>query len=279
MQQLDVGTLFRLRDMQASGVSMQTYTVGYAAAVAARGNDVYVVDRLAGQLLGLNLALGEARVLTNLADPDTHGLYVTRDQKIYVVDKIARSVRQFDADGRLLRSFEHLDLLPTPVDVTESSWGGDLIVADGLSNRLVRFNALASVMDTIGSNMTRNSIAQSIQSIASTANSIFVLDSEMGEAMRFSLRGNQTGNYGEDNLEFPTAMAVDACGRIFIADRSGQGILVSLPDMLQSAARAEPNMPFEGEITDLWVDGSNIYVAAGAEGIRIYLVEPPCGAF
>ena len=278
VQQIDAGTFLQSRGMLSNGIYDQTYAIGYAAAVAARGNDIYVLDQVSGQLVHINLALGEANELMTLPDPNTHGIYVRRDRTVFVVDKNARAIRQLDDSGRTTRLFEDRRLMPAPVDVAESDWGNVIVVADALSSQLVMFDTLAGVVDVIGSNMSRPSIAQTVHAIAATSNSVYILDPQMSEVMRFGLHGNQIGNYGEDELEIPTALAVDQCGRLFIADQSGQGILVSSSDMMLPAARAKQNAFITDQITDIWVDDNFLYVAAGEQGIRIYLIEPPCAA-
>ena len=278
LQQIDAGSMLQARGSGFGGFGGQSYSLGYAAAVAARGNDVYVVDQSSGELVHINLALGEARVLINLPDPSTRGVHVTRDLIVYVVDKAARAVRELNAAGQTTRLFADPALIPAPVDVAETDWGSAIVVADALNDQLVMFNTLAGVFEVIGTNTSRPLLAQEIRAIAATRDSVYILDPQLGEVMRFNLRGVQTGNYGEDELQMPTALAVDRCGRLFVADQSGQGILVSLSDMMQPAVRAQHNAIVIDQITDLWVDEDFLYVAAGTQGIQIFRIEPPCTA-
>ena len=46
--------------------------------------------------------------------------------------------------------------------------------------------------------------------------------------------------------------------------------------MMIPSARVALGPLFTGEITDVWIDESLLYVAAGAEGVKVYLVEPAC---
>jgi len=164
------------------------------------------------------------------------------------------------------------------VDVTESDWGSTVVVADELARQLVVFSPLGVAINVLGANDRRLAIAQVLHAIAGSRDSIFVLDSSANEVMR-DLRGRQTGSYGEDDLEMPTALAVDDCGRLFVADSSGAGILVSSFDMRVPPVRAIQNFPAERVVNDIWIDGQFLYLAAGDEGIRVYLVEPACSAY
>jgi len=278
VQRIDSGTVLHTQDFGFGSPTSSSHILGYAAAVAANGNDVFVVDQVSGNVLRINVPTGETRVLANLVDATTHGLFVSQDRSIFVVDKFERAVRQLDDTGRTTRLFVDDILIPTPVDVTETNWG-DIVIADELNSRLVLFKPLASVFDVIGSSMRRLSVAQTLHSVSAVGNSVLVLDSAAGEVMRFNLNGNQVGNYGEDDLVIPTAFAVDQCGRMFVADGSGLGLHVSVPDMMVPPARTEQNTPVPDSITDMWVDGSFLYIAAGSLGIVIYLIEPPCVAY
>ena len=278
MQRLDAGTLLQSREA-GSGLAGRTGTfTGYAGAIAARGNDIYVIDRVSAALVRIDAALQEVTRLAGLANPMTHGLYVSRNGTVYVVDKAARVVRQFDRDGRPVQVFEDRNLAPSPVDVTETGWGSAVVVADEFARQLAIFSPLGAATAVVGSTDLRLSIAQTLHAIAGAEDSIFVLDTGANEVMRFDLRGRQVGSYGEDDLELPTALAVDDCGRLYVADNSGAGILVSSFDMRVPPVRAQQNNPIEQEVTDLWSDGRFLYVAAGSEGISVYRVEPACGA-
>jgi len=278
VQLIDSGTLLRTQDFGIGDPSNSSHTLGYAAAVAANGDDVYVVDQMSGNVLRINVSTGESRILAKLIDPTTHGLFVSRDRSIFVVDKFERAVRQLDDMGRTTRLFSDDNLLPEPVDVTETNWG-DIVIADALNSRLVLFKPLANVFDVIGSNMRRLSVAQTLHAISAIGNSVLVLDSGAGEVMRFNLNGNQIGSYGEDDLVLPTAFAVDQCGRLFVADGSRLGLHVSVLDMMVPPARAQQNTSIPDNITDMWVDGSFLYIAAGSLGISIYLIEPSCAVY
>jgi len=278
-QRLDSGTSLQVRGSAAGLAGRGNIFVGHVGAIAASGSDIYVIDWASGALLRIDPGLREATYLARLANPMTHGLYASRNGTVYFVDKAARAVRQIDRDGRPMESFEDLNYAPSPVDVTESDWGSTVVVADELARQLVVFSPLGVAINVLGANDRRLAIAQVLHAIAGSRDSIFVLDSSANEVMRFDLRGRQTGSYGEDDLEMPTALAVDDCGRLFVADSSGAGILVSSFDMRVPPVRAIQNFPAERVVNDIWIDGQFLYLAAGDEGIRVYLVEPACSAY
>ena len=278
VQEYGPGAMLSLRGARLGDPGGQTYAIGYAAAVAARGNDIFVVDQAAGQLVQINAALGDARMLISLSDPNTHGVYVAPDLTVYVVDKFNRAVRRLNDAGQTTRLYADPNLIPAPVDVAETGWGDSIVVADALNKHLVMFDPLAGAFHVMGPNSSRAVFAQTVHALAATRNSVYLLDPEMGEVMRFGLRGNPLGSYGEDELQLPTALAVDGCGRLFVADQSRRGILVSLSDMMVLPTRVLNRELTGALITDLWVDDNFLYVAAGAGGVMIFRIEPACSA-
>jgi DNA-binding beta-propeller fold protein YncE len=274
VQEIGAGTMLARR-----GTVDSVYTIGYASAVAARGNDVFVVDQSSGKLVRIDLAMGEVRELIMLDDPNTHGVFVTRDLLIYVVDKANRVVRQLDETGRTLRFFAEPDVMHAPVDVALTDWDNAIVVADALNGNLIMFDLLGGAFDTMGADQQRISLASTMHAIAATTKSVYLLDTGLEEVTRVGLGGNPLGIYGEDELSRPSALAVDRCGRLFVADQSGQGIFVSPSDMILPGSRVPGIGTGYERVTDLWLDEDFLYVAAGAEGIRIFRIEPPCPLF
>ena len=272
-KQIGSASLLQMQTAEVGG-PLRAVQLGYVSAVAARGNDLFVIDVSRRALLRVNLVSGETRVLTSLADASTAGLYVTMDLNVYVVDKSNRSIRQLDWNGTTIRSYADNASMPAPVDVTLVGRGDKIVVADGIFSQLVIFNRLGGVRGVVGEQSTAAEIAQSITSIAAMGQDVLVLDSQMQEVTVFDLSGNRRATYVEDALRSPTAMAVDRCARVFVADQIAGKIYVGLPDMTTIEALANDNIV--NHITDMWIDGNLLYLAAGADGVKVMHIEPSC---
>ena len=256
----------------------QPWDLGFVSAVAAGGGYLFVVDSTLPGVLRVDVVSGELRVLHTLREATTTGIYARPDHIVYVVDRFNRAVIELDENGQERRSYRAPRLVAMPVDVALTNWGSSIVIADELEQRLVLFDSLSTLIDMLPSELAPVSIAASISAIATRDEFIFVLDSESREVAQLDLYGRITATYGEDALLIPVAMAVDECHRIFVADGHPDGLFVTSPDFFGSNTRAELPGDIVTSVTDLWVDGSELYVAAGLSGVKVLEIEPRCPA-
>jgi DNA-binding beta-propeller fold protein YncE len=250
--------------------------LGFAAAVAARAGHVYVVDGVALGLVRIDPFGGRPQLLSRLRDATTQGLYVTDDLVIYVVDRHSRAVIELDDSGHLRRRYSDTSLIPAPVDVAALNWGETILIADELSRRLVMFDRLSNPAGMMNSTLSPVMSAASIGSIAAGNGSIFVLDTASREVTQLDMQGRAVATYGEDAFEAPVAIAADACGRVFVADGHSSGLFVSSYDYQGTSSRAALPVEITAAVADLWIDGNELYVAAGPFGVYVMAIQPGC---
>lgn len=272
IQQFGIGTF---TPITAQG---ELRELGYVSAVAASGGYVFVVDSTIPGLLRLNPASGESTVLRVLEDAGNAGLYARPDMVVYLVDRYNRMVLELGESGFERRVFEDSSLIPVPVDVTQTNWGSSVLIADELTQRLAVFDRMATPAGALPSILSPVAVAASINAIAATDDMVFVLDSASREVMQLDLYGRIVATYGEDELVAPVAMTVDECQRIYVADGHADGLFVTSRDFYGTSARAALPAELALAVTDLWIDGDDLYVAAGAAGVHVLLVEPRCMA-
>jgi len=266
------GASFRPGSAPGSGYGQP----GYAAAVAAAGGVVFVMDSTVSALLQLDPGRGEFRVLYRFRDATTAGLDVTPDLVIRAVDRFDRSVVELDETGWERRRFRDGRVIPVPVDVADTDWGSTILIADELSQRLATFDSLSNPTGLLTSTLSPVAVAASIRAIAATDRFVFVLDGAGREVTQLDLYGRAVASYGEDALLAPVALTVDACQRLFVADGHRDGLFVSSPDFQGTGARAALPPELVAAVTDLWIDDNLLYVAAGSLGIRVLAIDPPC---
>jgi DNA-binding beta-propeller fold protein YncE len=271
-------TLTPIRDFSTGIVTQQgdLFQVGYAAAVAAAGGQTYVVDASVQGLVRIDDARGEARLVYELEDTSTSGVYVTTDLIVYVVDRQNRSVIELDESGWERRRFYDPRLIPAPVDVTETAFGGTVLIADELTQRLAMFDSMANATGMLASTLSPVTTATSIAAVAATDRYVFVLDRDSREVIQLDLNGRIVATYGEEELRLPVALAVDECERVFVADGHPDGLFVSARSEFGASSRAKLPPDITLAVTDLWVAGNELYVAAGAAGVQALIVDPPC---
>ena len=250
--------------------------LGYAAAVAATGNVIYVIDAAASGLVRLDEASGEVRLLYELRDANTTGLHASRDMIIQVVDRYNRAVIELDQSGWERRRFSDSRLIPAPVDVTQTNWGSTILIADELSQRLAMFDSMSNPTGLFTSTLSPVAAAASIKAVAATASFVFVLDGASREVIQLDLSGRPFGTHGEDALLAPMALAVDECQRIFVADGHSDGLFVTSPEFYGSNTRAALPPEVTAAVTDLWIESNMLYIAAGNLGVYVMAIDPPC---
>ena len=256
----------------------QSRMLGYVSAVAARGGYVFVVDSSISGLVRIDPVSGEMKYLWPLQDPTTRGLFVRPDLIVYVVDRHKRAIIELDESGHERHVFHEPVSMTMPVDVVMTDWGSSLVVADEMTQRLVTFESFSTLTGILPNSLAPISVAGSIAAIAGTERYVFVLDSASREVMQMDLAGRFVATYGEDALLAPVAMAVDECQRVFVADGHPDGLFVTSPDTYGSGFRAAMPRELLGNVTDLWIDGNELYVAAGVFGVWVMSIEPGCYA-
>jgi DNA-binding beta-propeller fold protein YncE len=256
----------------------QAQMLGYVSAVAASGGYVFVVDSTVSGLVRIDPVSGEMTYLWRLQDPTTRGLFVRPDLIVYVVDRQNRAIIELDDSGHERHVFHDPGAMAMPVDVVMTDWGSSLVVADEMTQRLVTFESFSTLTGVLPNSLAPISVAGSIAAIAGTERYVFVLDSASREVMQMDLAGRLVATYGEDALLAPVAMAVDECERVFVADGHPDGLFVTSPDTYGSDFRAAMPRELLGNVTDLWIDGNELYVAAGVFGVWVMSIEPGCYA-
>jgi len=254
----------------------QPRTLGFVSAVAASGGYLFVVDSTLPGLLRVDPISGEMQMLRRLRDATTHGLHVRQDLVVYLVDRQQRAVIELDESGHERHVIYEPELVAMPVDVALTDWGSSIVVADELAQRLVLFESFSTLLGILPNALTPVSVAASITAIAGTDQFVFVLDAASREVMQLDLGGRFVATYGEDALLTPVAMAVDECRRIFVADGHPDGLFVTSPDFYGTGARAALPGEIASTVTDLWIDGNELYVAAGVSGVWVMSIEPGC---
>jgi len=262
--------------LQEFGSVTSAAALAELSAIAAFGNDVFLIDNLGRRLLHVNLAAYSQRTVASLPDPASRGLYLDRDMTVFVTEPSNRRVRRFDRDGRELASLDTAFSGHVPSDVALTDWGRLIVVADRLENRLLMLHVLGGVYESFRPELAERPYLTSIAAIAASDDAVFVLDREGGELVRFNTDGRPTASFGADELIRPTAVAVDACGRLFVADAMPDRLYVSSEDMTMPAHRIPLPAVKASDVVDLWIDGSLLYALTSASEVAIFAIEPGC---
>jgi DNA-binding beta-propeller fold protein YncE len=234
-------------------------------AVGGVENMLYIVDAGSKLVYRYDLVVNKIEPIKEIA---THfvgepgNIYVAKDRSFYVVDTLGRQVLYFAEDGRLLTRFQDLANLSRPMDVLVNEESGDVYVADGSFSHIVVFNKMGQTMRAIGRRGTGPGRFSAITAITYGVDGLYVLDRLELPVQVLTWDGEYRYSFGESELVFPAAVAVDRGQRVFVADRSDNTIRVYQNGQLIMEYGGSGSMPGRFfQITGMWVNANLLYVA------------------
>jgi hypothetical protein len=250
----------------------------FVSAVAARGNDIFVADTGQRMIFRIDRAQKTLSFFAPLATEQTPGLYLTTSLSLYVVDRVQKQVIEYTRDGSAVTTFRDSFTLSSPVDVVESDRLDRILVADSVGARVVVFNRLGGMVNVIGQKINIPNPMVSVVAMATEKDLIYLLDKAAKEVQVINQEGEFLYDFGDSQLKQPAALAIDRCGRVFVADQFDNAIHVFQEKRhLYVHANKKPGLTGFQLITDLWVDETYLYVADGPAGrIRVFRIEESC---
>ncbi len=244
--------------------------------VAARDNDVFVLDPTNGYVFRINMAMQNFTPLVAARGQGPRGLYVDHARFLYIVDDGRRLIDIYRPDGQLERSLGQNAGLVTPIDVLAPSRLGEIVVADQATNSLLFFNRLGEVTRVIGDQADRRSPFRSVIALAEGPAGIYVLDSRARAVHIISFTGQVRGRVALPDIPNAVSLAIDRRGRIFIADQHNNDVF-----MLDEKAGnwLTLNMEKAGfrvqRITDLWSDENDFLYVVDSSAATVTALRVP----
>ena len=240
---------------------------------------LYIVDAGAKIVYKYDLAVDDIVPIKDIAvhfKGNMGKIYVATDRSFYIVDSVGKQVLHFSEMGELKTRFQDFANLSRPVDVLVNEENGDVLVADGSFSHIIVFNKLGKSVKAIGQRGTGPGRFRAITSMTRGEDGLFLLDRLELPAQVISLEGEYQYSFGESDLIFPTAIAVDQDQRVYISDRSDNSIRVYQNGQLLKKFGGGGSAPGRFRIiTGLWVSGYLLYVADSLNArIQVLRINP-----
>ena len=240
---------------------------------------LYIVDAGAKIVYKYDLAVDDIVPIKDIAvhfKGNMGKIYVAADRSFYIVDSAGKQVLHFSEMGELKTRFQDFANLSRPVDVLVNEENGDVLVADGSFSHIIVFNKLGKSVKAIGQRGTGPGRFRAITSMTRGEDGLFLLDRLELPAQVISLEGEYQYSFGESDLVFPTAIAVDQDQRVYISDRSDNSIRVYQNGQLIKKFGGGGSAPGRFRIiTGLWVSGYLLYVADSLNArIQVLRINP-----
>lgn len=235
-------------------------------AVAARGNDVYIVDGGTDRLYHFDNATGALSILKDLrqvVSGEVTDIFVSPDRSYYLADADAGRVLHFDRQGELIRVFQDPVNLGRPMGVVEDAQSGWVYIADGFNDDVLAYNNAGQLQGAIGSRGDDEGQFRGITALVGGNEGLYVA-TRFGHS-RVQLLGYDRSfiyAFDPDAVVFPTALARDDVGRVYVSDFSFNTIQVFTEGHLVATYGGTGSGPGRFKhITDLWFDNGLLYVA------------------
>jgi peptidylglycine monooxygenase len=206
---------------------------------------------------------------------DAHGIFIDRDDRVWLIDRDAHVIMAFDTEGRLLQTIgerhrPHLQQpFNHPADIAIAS-NGDIYVADGYANSAVHhFSPEGELIRSWGKPGTEPGEFTTPHAIwVDERNRVLVADRENNRVQVFSADGGFLDQWGD--LYHPMDIWVDRRGMVFVTDQIPRLSMYDGDGRLIGRCR-----PVLNGAHGVWGDAQgNIYLAEQVPEARLTRLTP-----
>ena len=234
-------------------------------AVGGVNNYLYIVDAGLRIVFRYDLVTNQIQPIGNVGAQfagDPGSIYVARDQTFYIVDSMGKQVFHFDEQGNVLEVIQDLANLSRPMDIAIDEVTGELLVADGSFSHVLVFNKFGKAVRAIGQRGTGPGRFRAITGMTVGEEGLYILDRLELPVQVVTMNGDYKYSFGESHQTFPTAIAVNEDGVVYVADKSDNTIRIYQDAELLSVFGGTGSAPGRFRmITSMWVNNDLLYVA------------------
>lgn len=236
-----------------------------------------IVDNAAGVIFRYNMKTGRMKLLWGAGDHikgDVTDIYLASDKSFYLTDVEGRRALHFSPDGKLLKIYKHPPNIFRPIAITVDEKRKEVLIADETYSHIVAFDMQkAEPIYGMGDRGNGPGKFRIITDMIAIPDGFLVSDRIELRVQVLDREGNFVAEFGRGEVTFPTALAVDAAGRVFVSDKADSTIKVfKAGKLIDTIGR---NGYGNGEfryISDMKVAGNNLYVVDSLNG-RIQVFE------
>ena len=148
-----------------------------------------------------------------------------------MLDGVSRQVTRFARDGRPMQTYRAGNTAPAPVGIALADGGATLLMADAALRHWLEFRPIGSfstavVPDAVRSLAGAAGAVHGVDAIATSRDSVVVLDRSAGAVHVMHRDGQIQGRLGEGDLKQPVALAADRYGRVFVLDAQDDALVL-----------------------------------------------------
>jgi hypothetical protein len=197
-------------------------TLRRPSAISARGNDIYLLDVGLHRIFRYsNFQQTLTPFATTLSVEVGMSIFAAPDMSVYVTDPIHERVLHFNWDGTPLPSLASRGNLARPVSIVVNEYNGQVLVADGLLDRIIAFDNLGMTLSVF-----KPQQVLSIAAMTTGPDGIYIVDRLAKRIVVLGWDGMFRYAFGDDALSEPSAIAVSRDNLAFISDNFDNTIRV-----------------------------------------------------
>jgi len=249
-------------------------------AIGMHNDMMLIADADRGMIYRYDLKQGRMRPIRNAGDEvigEVSDIDVRPDESFLVTDTSGRRALHFTSRGKLKQVFESGPNLSRPISVVYDERKNEVLVADEVFSHIVAFSPDGEPKYGIGGRGSGEGKFRIITDMLNTPDGLYVSDRIEYAVQKLDNEGRFAEKFGEQELVFPTAIARDKHGRMFVADKADSKIKVFFEGkMIDVVGR---NGYVNGEfryVSDMKIHRSRLYVADSLNGrIQVFDILPP----
>ena len=205
---------------------------------------------------------------------DVSDIYLASDMSFYVTDVEGRRALHFSPEGSLLKIYKHPPNIFRPIAITVDEPRKQVIIADETYSHIVSFDMdKAEPIYGMGGRGEGPGKFRIITDMIPIPDGYLVSDRIELRVQVLDRDGNYVANFGQGIVTFPTALAVDKQGRVYVSDKADSTIKVFKAGKLIDQVGRNGYGPGEFRyVSDMKVLGNQLYVVDSLNG-RIQVFE------
>jgi len=236
-----------------------------------------VVDQAVGVIFRYDLTTGRMKILNGVGDHikgDVSDVYLASDNSFYLTDVEGRRALHFSPTGKLLKVYKHPPNIFRPIAITVDEQRQEVLIADETYSHVVSFDMKkAEPIYGMGGRGNGPGNFRIITDMIAIPDGFLVSDRIELRVQVLDREGNFVAEFGRKEVVFPTALAVDIEGRVFVSDKSDSTIKVfKAGKLIDTVGRNGYGAGEFRYISDMKVKENKLYVVDSLNG-RIQVFE------
>lgn len=247
--------------------------------IGIRDDVMFIADAGDGVIYRYSLTDKRLVPLTGAGDyiaTEATDIYVAKDHSFYTTDVDGRRALHFSSDGDLLQIFFDGPNTSRPVAVSVDEDRQEVLVADEVFSHVVAFGMNGEPKYGIGGRGEGPGKFRIITDMVRTPDAFYISDRIELSVQILDRDGKYLAHFGEGELLFPSALALDVYGRVYVAEKAESVIKVfkkgKLVDVIGKNGYGKGEFRF---ISDMKVHNNKLYVVDSLNGrIQVFDILP-----